>query len=127
MATSPPLAAPRILVIEDEPLIAMGLKLVLESMGCVVPALVDNAADAVAAAEAADFDLVLADVRLRGGEDGVAACQKIIRRRKVPVLYVTGNVDELNERGLDDLNVLPKPFKPAALERTIRRLLGQSA
>jgi CheY-like chemotaxis protein len=114
---------PRILVIEDEPLIAMGLKLVLETMGCEVPAVVDNGEDAVAAAEAVDFDLVLADIRLRGDEDGIDAVRRIQMRRRIPVLFVTGNVDELGRRGMTDAEVLAKPFMPAALERTVRRLL----
>ncbi|MDA8231950.1 MAG: response regulator [Magnetospirillum sp.] len=115
--------SPAVLVIEDEPLIAMGLKLVLENMGCVVPAVVDNRADAVAAAERQDFDLILADVRLKGGDDGIAAVDDILHRRAVPVLFVTGNVGELDRRGIDRSIVLPKPFLPAALERAVRRVL----
>jgi len=115
--------SPRVLVIEDEPLIAMGLKLVLENMGCEVPAVVDNGADAVAAAASVDFDLVLADIRLRGDEDGIHAVQRILARRQVPVLFVTGNAGELDRRGMGHMAVLPKPFMPAALERTVRGIL----
>jgi two-component system, response regulator PdtaR len=115
---------PRILIIEDEPLIAMGLKLVLENMGCVVPAVVDNETDAVKTAEHQDFDLILADVRLKGGGDGVSAVRKILSRRHVPVLFVTGNVGELEARGMNGAAILPKPFLPAALERTVRKILG---
>ena len=117
---------PRILVIEDEPLIAMGLKLVLENMGCEVPAVVDNERDAVAVASEQDFDLILADIRLKGGGDGVSAVQRILNRREVPVLFVTGNVGELEGRGMSHAAVLPKPFLPAALERTVRKILGRT-
>ena len=70
---------PRILIIEDEPLIAMGLKLVLENMGCVVPSVVDNETDAVKMAEHQDFDLILADVRLKGGGDALPGAQRLIQ------------------------------------------------
>lgn len=116
---------PRIMIIEDEPLIAMGLKMVLENMGCEVAATVDNAHDAVATAEADSFDLVLADVRLRGSEDGIWAIQNILSRRKVRVLFVTGNASEVSARGMGHIDILSKPFMPAALERSIRAILSR--
>lgn len=117
--------APRILVIEDEPLIAMGLKMVLEALGCEVPDLVDNGNDAVAAAAKSDFDLVLADVRLKGGDDGIAAVERILAHRKVAVLFVTGNAGEVERRGMGHVDVLSKPFMPSALERTVRKILSR--
>ncbi len=125
MASPPGTQAPRILVIEDEPLIAMGLKLVLENMGCTVPAVVDNEADAVTVAQGQDFDLILADVRLKGGGDGVTAVRRILECRQIPVLFVTGNAGELDRRGIRGSAVLPKPFMPAALERTVRKILDR--
>lgn len=118
---------PCILVIEDEPLVAMGLKLVLEAIGCDVPEVVDSESGAVAAATRHDYDLVLADVRLRDGGDGVRAVQEIQRRRDVPAVFVTGNAGDLSGRGLGDVAVLNKPFMPAALERTVRRLIPRMA
>lgn len=116
----------RVLVIEDEPLIAMGLKMVLEGMGCDVRSVVDNGADAVAAARDNELDLVLADVRLKGGDDGISVVQDILGIRPVTVLFVTGNAGELTRRGMDHLPVLSKPFMPAALERKIRKILNPS-
>lgn len=117
-------APPRVMVIEDEPLIAMGLRMVLENMGCHVSAVVDNGADAVATARDLDLDLILADVRLKGGDDGIDAVQEILRDREVPVLFVTGNAGEVARRGLGHMAVLSKPFMPAALERTVRKILS---
>lgn len=117
--------APRVMVIEDEPLIAMGLRMVLENMGCDVAAVVDTEAEAVASAERICFDLILADVRLRDGNDGISAVQRILRRRPVPVLFVTGNVAEVHSRGMGHIRVLSKPFMPATLERTVRAILNR--
>ena len=125
MASPSGTSAPRILIIEDEPLIAMGLKLVLENMGCIVPAVVDNESDAVNVARGQEFDLILADVRLKGGGDGVTAVQRILEGRQIPVLFVTGNAGELDRRGIRNTAVLPKPFMPAALERTVRKILDR--
>ncbi len=117
---------PRVMVIEDEPLIAMGLKMVLENMGCDVPAVVDTEDDAVDSAERLDLDLILADVRLRDGNDGISAVQRILRRHQVPVVFVTGNAGEVRSRGMGHIRILPKPFMPAALERTVRAILDLS-
>jgi CheY-like chemotaxis protein len=117
--------APRVMVIEDEPLIAMGLRMVLETMGLEVGAVVDNAADAVASAERTSFDLILADVRLKGADDGISAVQRILSHSDVPVLFVTGNAGEVQRRGMGHVKVLSKPFMPAALERAVRAILNR--
>lgn len=117
---------PRILVIEDEPLIAMGIKLLLESMGCLVHAIVDNEDDAVIEARSEPLDLILADVRLKGGGDGISAIQKILSERQIPVLFITGNPADLGSRGMGHMDVLSKPFMPAILERTVRRILERT-
>lgn len=116
---------PRIMVLEDEPLIAMGLRMVLEAMGCDVRAVVDNAAEAVAAAETEDLDLILADVRLKAGDDGISAIERILVNHSIAVLFVTGNASELQRRGLGHMDVLSKPFMPAALERKVKKILAR--
>jgi CheY-like chemotaxis protein len=116
---------PRVMVIEDEPLIAMGLRMVLEAMGCDVRAVVDNGAHAVAEAERHELDLILADVRLKGGDDGISAIERILSIREVAVLFVTGNASELERRGMGHMEVLSKPFMPAALERKVKMILGR--
>jgi len=116
---------PRVMVIEDEPLIAMGLRMVLEAMGCDVRAVVDNSTQAVAEAERHELDLILADVRLKGGDDGISAIERILSNREVAVLFVTGNAGELERRGMGHMNVLSKPFMPAALERKVKMILGR--
>jgi CheY-like chemotaxis protein len=114
------------MVIEDEPLIAMGLRMVLEAMGCDVRAVVDNSAQAVMEAERHELDLILADVRLKGGDDGISAVERILSSRDVAVLFVTGNASELERRGMGHMNVLSKPFLPTALERKVRKILERA-
>lgn len=117
---------PRILVIEDEPLIAMGLKLLLEGMGYLVHAIVDNEDDAVIEARTIPLDLILADIRLKAGGDGISAIERILRERQIPVLFITGNAADLRTRGMGHMDVLSKPFMPAMLERAVRRILSQT-
>lgn len=79
----------RILVVEDEPLVAFDNEHFLTHAGYDVAATVENHDDAVAAIDAGDIDLVIADVRLPGEKDGVAVAA-YAKARNIAVLFVTG-------------------------------------
>ena len=66
----------RILIVEDEGLIALDLKKKLEKIGYSVPMITDNADDALLFVERPQPDLVLMDIRLRGLRDGIAAAAR---------------------------------------------------
>ncbi len=77
-----------ILIVEDEPLVAFDNELHLEEAGYRVVATVDNAQDALKWLEKGDVQLVLADIRLRGGS-GVDVA-KAAHDRHIAVLFATG-------------------------------------
>jgi DNA-binding response OmpR family regulator len=80
----------RLLVVEDEPLVAFENEHALTEEGYVVVATVDRVAEAVHALENEIVDLVLADVRLSGNGDGVDVA-RVAQARGVPVLFVSGH------------------------------------
>jgi len=82
-------AISRILIVEDEPLIAFDTEHYLREQGYRIVGTVDNAAEAIALLEKAPPDLVLADVQLSSGDDGLAVARAAFGR-DVPVLLVTG-------------------------------------
>lgn len=102
----------RLLVVEDEPLVAFESEHVLIEAGYKVVATVDRYRDALAAIDAQPVDLILSDVRLTGERDGVDLA-RAARDRGVRLLFVTANcpVDAL---GLS-LGCLNKPFAPKEL------------
>ncbi len=116
----------RILVVEDEAVVAMSECFVLESLGYQVTSSVASGEQAIAAAERECPDLVLMDVRLKGRMSGVEAAREIHRRFGIPVVFVTANDDDELEG--DDLPSpgarIPKPFTDEQLERTLRQTLG---
>jgi DNA-binding response OmpR family regulator len=71
----------RVLVVEDEALIALSLADMLESMGFTVCGTADNVRSAVDMADRDAPDLVLMDIRLRGKGDGIDAARQICERR----------------------------------------------
>lgn len=86
--------ATRILVVEDEQVIAINLRESLESLGYVVPALAATGAAAIAKATELRPDLVLMDIRLKGDMDGIQAAEQIWQTLQIPVIYVTGHSDQ---------------------------------
>jgi DNA-binding NtrC family response regulator len=79
----------RLLIVEDEPLVAFDNEHLLAEAGFKIVATVDRTLHAIAALEAEDIDLVLCDLRLRDGDDGIDVA-KAAHERGVPVLFVSG-------------------------------------
>ncbi len=114
----------RVLIIEDEPLIVLDLRSILAEMGCAVCAVAGTAEEAVEAASRHAPDLILADIRLPGPQDGIDAVKAIQADHAVPVLFVTGNWRELRARGLPDAMAIGKPFLPSVLRQAIATAIG---
>ncbi|MEQ9553877.1 MAG: ATP-binding protein [Coleofasciculus sp. G3-WIS-01] len=83
----------KILVVEDEIIIATNLKEQLETFGYCVGAIATSGEKAVDMATALCPDLVLMDIHLQGDMDGIEAAQLIWERLSIPVIYVTGHSD----------------------------------
>ncbi len=84
----------KILVVEDERIIALNIKESLESLGYAVPAIADSGEKAVQKATQLRPDLVLMDIRLKGSIDGIQAAEQIWNSLQIPVIYVTGHSDK---------------------------------
>ena len=97
----------RILIVEDEPLVAFDNEHFLTEAGYEVVATVDRLADALSILEEQDIDLVLADIRLRGEGDGTDLARHPAARG-VPVLLISGHAPP-DEPGLA-IGYLAKPY-----------------
>ncbi|MGD1070748.1 MAG: response regulator [Bryobacteraceae bacterium] len=107
------MSATRILIVEDEGLIALDLKKKLEQVGYTVPAIADSAASALLSVESLEPSLVLMDIRLRGPRDGIDTADQIRRRFHVPVVFVTAHADrETLDRAriTEPFGYIVKPF-----------------
>jgi DNA-binding response OmpR family regulator len=106
-----------VLIIEDEPLIALELADVLQRLGYDTCDMADTAGDAVRRAEARPPDLVVSDVKLRSG-NGIDAVQAIRRRVDVPVIFATASHEDIRRR-IGEVSIVEKPIQQAELERAI--------
>ncbi len=88
------MSATRILVVEDEVILANDLKAQLEELGYVVLGVTDTGAEAVRLAGTLQPHVVLMDIRLRGEMDGITAAGLIRQQYSLPVVYLTAYSDE---------------------------------
>jgi PAS domain S-box-containing protein len=113
----------KILVVEDEPIVAWDLRETLEKLGHKVVDLVVSGAEAIDRAAANRPDLVLMDIRLEGELDGISAGNEIYHHLKIPVVYLTAHADELTlERAIktSPFGYIVKPFQSQSLQSTIK-------
>jgi DNA-binding response OmpR family regulator len=119
----------RILVVEDEPAIALGLEDDLRIEGWHVEVIADGATAARRAREAA-FDLILLDVMLPG-KDGFEVCRELRKAGlRTPIIMLTAKTQEAEkivglDLGADDY--VTKPFSPRELRARIRAALRRTA
>jgi CheY-like chemotaxis protein len=115
-----------ILIVEDEGLIALDLKKKLEKLGCAVPAIVDNGADALGSVERLRPSLVMMDIGLNGPQDGIATADQIRRRFHIPIVFVTASADRQTlERAwiTEPCDYIVKPFQDIDLRARIAMAL----
>jgi DNA-binding response OmpR family regulator len=112
-------------IIEDDHLIAESIQDMLENLGFTRFSFARSEDVAVFGANEPDIDLITADVRLLPG-DGVRAVEAICAKREIPVLFITGFREELEERKPDAV-ALQKPIQPEALEQAVRQVLRAKA
>lgn len=84
----------RILVVEDEYILAINLQESLESLGYTVLDIADSAEGAIVKANELRPNLILMDIRLRGEMDGIQAAEQIWQNLQIPAIYVTGHSDK---------------------------------
>jgi CheY-like chemotaxis protein len=120
-----PMDALRVLVVEDDALIAMLLAEVLAAMGHEVCATAATEADAVTAASRHKPDLMIIDAGLGRGS-GVSAVEQILRAGPLAHVFMTGDAGRVRERRPDAV-VLKKPFRQPELVRAIDMALDAVA
>jgi diguanylate cyclase (GGDEF)-like protein len=115
-------AKARILVVEDEFLVAHDISNMLIELGYEVQAIVPSAEEALAAIRNRPPDLILLDIRLKGPIDGIQAANIIKEEWSIPFIYLTAHADDLTlsrAKTSDPLGYLLKPFEFRELKTDI--------
>ncbi len=119
--------ASRILIVEDEVIVAMYIETIVSIFGHEVAAAVSNGKDAIKAVRNDDIDLILMDINIEGDIDGIETTRRIKEFSDVPVLYVSAYIDDdMMSKAADTkpAGYLAKPFKKDDLKAMIDSIVG---
>ena len=115
-----------ILIVEDESVVALNMSHILASLGYRVLGPVGTGPKALALIETDPPDLVLLDIKLRGGMDGIEVAEQIRAGRHIPIVYVTTYTDDLTlsrAKVTEPYGYITKTFEDRELHSTIEMAL----
>jgi CheY-like chemotaxis protein len=118
----------RILIVEDEVIVAKSLQCFLEAQGYYVPEPASSGEDALQSVQRASPDLILMDVRLKGSLDGIEAAAGIKRFCDAPIICITAFADERTVARINQARCygyLCKPINDAELKSMIASVLSR--
>ena len=118
----------KILIVEDERILAVSLKMDLEDAGYSEILMVTNCEDACQAVENAQPGLVLMDISIQGEKNGIETAERISAISNVPVVYLTGETDTETRRKAESTSncrgYLTKPVNMEVLEPLMSQILS---
>jgi len=112
----------RILIVEDEKIIALDLQRRLERFGFSVVGMAASGSEAIDLAKDREPDIILMDIRLEGEMDGIEASKRIRAKYAIPVIFLTAYTDEKTldrAKEVEPFGYILKPFKERELYTTI--------
>lgn len=115
----------KILIVEDEAMSGLALRVVLKRWGYEVCGVVARGEEAVKKSETEKPDLVLMDILLAGTIDGLDAAKKIRAKSKIPIVFLTGYQDEKTARIVKSLAPSAYIIKPTDPDE-IARMIGET-
>ena len=119
----------KILIVEDENIIALDIRSMLEDLGYMVSDVVSSGEESIEKASKTRPDLILMDIKLKGNLDGVSAGEEIIKQFRIPIVYLTAYSDQKTIKRINDGKngtqsaVINKPFDEEELQSIIDHTL----
>lgn len=118
----------RILLVEDEGLVAVDVQSILRRLGYEVCGVVASGRKAIEKAAEVRPDIVMMDIGLRGNMDGIEAAKYIYDKFKIPIIYITAFCDDITlqkARQTEPLGIIIKPCGEVELYRGIELALSR--
>lgn len=120
----------KILVVEDEMIIAAKISMQLTSLGYEVTGILPRGEQAVQQVKENKPDIILLDINLRGELDGIETALQIQQFAQIPIIYLTANSDEVTfnrAKPTKPYAFISKPFKQLDLQRAIELTISRMA
>jgi CheY-like chemotaxis protein len=118
----------RILIVEDEPIIALDFEKMIEEMGYVSLGKFREGSNALKLIKSKKPDLILLDINLNDGISGYEIAEELIEA-KIPFVVITGSSDAVSLKEISKMNangVLIKPIYQAEFKNTLKSILGNN-
>ena len=118
----------KLLIVEDEMIIAANISLQLTEMGYEVTGIVPRGEEALVHVRDNPPDVILLDINLKGDLDGIETAREMQKTQNIPVIYLTANVDDAHFNKAKDTHpfgFIAKPFKKLDLQRAIELTVSQ--
>src|SRR5689334_12153209 len=112
----------RIMIVEDERIVAKDLQFRLQGLGYQVAAMASEGHDAISKATAQRPNLVLMDIRIEGDMDGIQTAEAIRSELDIPVVFLTAYADQATlarAKITEPFGYILKPFEERELQSTI--------
>lgn len=119
----------KILIVEDEMIIAANISLQLTELGYIVTGIVPRGEDALKHIEDNKPDILLLDINLKGQLDGIQTAEAMQKKYDIPIIYLTANSDDANfnrAKHTHPFAFISKPFKKLDLQRAIELTVSQT-
>lgn len=117
----------RVLIVEDESLVAFGFRSLLKMLGYDVVGIVRSGEDAIRMNDDLRPDLILMDIRLDGEIDGIEAAKRIGESNPTPIVYLTASSDAATmerAQATDHSGFIVKPVMIEEMRETISQALA---
>lgn len=114
----------KLIIVEDEAILALDLKMTVKRMGMKVLTVCQKGDDAVKQAKELRPDLILMDIVLEGEKNGIEAAYEIREFSDVPIIFLTGNTDLLDNKVIGDIKPLEigsKPLSDYQLQKWVKK------
>jgi len=114
----------KILIVEDESIVALDIASLVKEMGYEVCGLVYSGEEALKVAERTSPDIILLDIGLPGEVDGLTVAEQLKEKHQVAIVFLTGYTDETIEtrlRSLQPLGILTKPVDDIAMKEILTK------
>ncbi len=124
------MAAPRIMIVEDETIVSWALSIQLESWGYAVSSLESCGSAAIEAFHRDRPDLILMDINLADDIDGIRVAETIHRTACVPIIFITASQDAATLVKLNATNpscIISKPYSHFLLKKALAEIFTQES
>lgn len=112
----------KVLIVEDEMIIALLLERMVKNLGHQVIDKISSGEEAISKVREHQPDLILMDIRLQGEMDGIETIAHIHQTTDIPVIYISGNTDSINQEKIEQteyIEFLSKPVTMSDLSRSL--------